>query len=311
MYNIRQFKPVLYLLLMVGLTGFSLAAMSPGLWVLGATGILLNAWLVGTGRFVPMPRMLANIVTLLATLYSAQQMLMQAGPAVIVIGQFLVLLHLVKLWEQRANRDYAQLLVLSLLLMVAAAINTASLLFGLLFVTYLFLSLYCCLLFHLKVETDTARAALALPDEGISPQRLREDQQYLSRSMRRLTAFVSGVAVATAVAVFLFFPRGSGANLLGPLQLRPSQALTGFSDEVGFQKIAQIQQNDQIMAYVYVWKNDEPVQGGTLLLRGTTLDRYTGAAADSRRGRWQWVRSRSRWGIPNSVGAGEAYPLVV
>jgi len=36
-----------------------------------------------------------------------------------------------------------------------------------------------------------------------------------------------------AVGVFLFFPRGSGGNLLGPLQLRPSQALTGFSDDAG------------------------------------------------------------------------------
>ena len=80
---------------------------------------------------------------------------------ILLIGHFLVLLQLVKLYEQRANRDYAQLIVLSLLLMVAAAINTASLLFGLMFIAYLFLSLYCCLLFHLKVETDTARAALA------------------------------------------------------------------------------------------------------------------------------------------------------
>jgi protein-glutamine gamma-glutamyltransferase len=310
MYNIRQFKPVLYLLLMVGITGFSLAAASPGLWVVGATGVMLNAWLVFTGRFTPMPRMLANAVTLAATLYCARQMLTNSGPAVIVIGQFLVLLHLVKLWEQRANRDYAQLLILSLLLMVAAAINTASLVFGVLFVTYLFLSLYCCLLFHLKVDTDVARAALELPEQdGLSPQRLRQDQRYLSRSMRRLTAFVSVVAVLMAVAVFLFFPRGSGANLLGPLQFRPSQPLTGFSDEVGFQKIAQIQQNDQIMAYVKVWKNDEPVEGGTLLLRGTTLDRYTGRD-DPRRARWQWVRSRPRWGPPHSSAPGEVREFV-
>src|SRR5206468_6290727 len=137
MYNIRQFKPVLYLLLLLGMTGFALAAQAPGLWALGAAGVLLNAWLVGTGRFAPMPRLLANTVTLGATLYCARQMLTNIGPPVIVIGQFLVLLHLVKLWEQRANRDYAQLLVLSLLLMVAAAINTASLVFGVLFVAYL------------------------------------------------------------------------------------------------------------------------------------------------------------------------------
>src|SRR3954447_24644823 len=182
MYNIRQFKPVLYLLLMVGLSGFSLAAISPGLWVLGATGILLNAWLVMTGRFAPMPRMLANAVTLAATLFSARQMLTNTGPPVIVIGQFLVLLHLVKLWEQRANRDYAQLLVLSLLLMVAAAINTASLTFGIVLAAYLFLSLYCCLLFHLKVDTDAAKAAMPLPEEKIPPARLRQDQRHLSRS---------------------------------------------------------------------------------------------------------------------------------
>src|SRR5438105_1499124 len=58
------------------------------------------------------------------------------------------------------------------------------------------------------------------------------------------------------------------------------------------------------MAYVKVWKNDEPVEGGTLLLRGTTLDRYTGAD-DSRRGRWQWVRSRTRAGQSHSVAPNE------
>lgn len=314
MYNIHQFKPVLYVLLMLGLTGFALAAQSPGLWVLGAAGILLNAWLVGTGRFVPMPRMLANVVTLAATLYSARSMLTSGGAAVMVIGQFLVLLHLVKLWEQRANRDFAQLLVLSLLLMVAAAINTASLMFGILFVSYLFLSLYCCLLFHLKVETDAARTALALPEERVGPERLRLDQRYLSQSMRRLTGFVSLVAIVLAVAVFLFFPRGSGANMLSPFQFRPAQALTGFSDQVDFQKVAQIQQNAEIMAYVRVWKNDQPVAGGqTLLLRGTALAHYTGDD-DSRGGRWQWVRRGERWRRAPSgvslVAAGETLEVV-
>jgi hypothetical protein len=311
MYKIRQFKPILYILLLVGVTGFALAAQSAGLWVLGATGIFLNAWLVYTGRFVPMPRLLANIVTLASTLYCARQMLISGAAAVMVIGQFLVLLHLVKLWEQRANRDFAQLLILSLLLMVAAAINTASLVFGVLFVSYLFLSLYCCLLFHLKVETDSARAALALPEEQVSPERLQQDQRYLSRSMRRLTAFVAGVSILLAVGVFLFFPRGSGANMLSPLQFHPAQALTGFSDQVDFQKVAQITQNTEVMAYVRVWKNDEPVAGGqTLLLRGTTLEHYTGDD-DSIGGRWQWTRrfGRGRDGI-NLVGAGEIYDVV-
>src|SRR5438874_10591958 len=118
MYDIRQFKPALYILLTLGMCGFALAMQSPGLWVLGCGGILLNGVLVMTGRFKPMPRLVANIVTLGSLLYIARQLFASATTPVLVIGQFLVLLQLVKLWEQRANRDYAQLLVLSLLLMV-------------------------------------------------------------------------------------------------------------------------------------------------------------------------------------------------
>src|SRR5580765_7549314 len=133
MYDIRQFKPSLYLLLVMGMSGFALAAQSPGIWILSVAGILLNAWLVKTDRFRPLPRLVANLITVVALLW-AFQALRRGGPAaIIVIGQFLVLLQLVKMFEQRGNRDFAQLLVLSLLLMVAAAINTASLAFGLLF----------------------------------------------------------------------------------------------------------------------------------------------------------------------------------
>src|SRR5436190_5663571 len=244
MYDIRQFKPALYFLLLLGMTGFALAAEWPGLWVLSVGGILLNAWLVKTNRFTPMPRFLASLCTLIAFIYIAAVVLHSATTPILIIGQFLVLLQLVKLYEQRANRDYAQLIILSLLLMVAAAINTASLLFGLMFIMYLFLSLYVCLLFHLKVESEDARRAIALPEIEPNPATLRQDQRYLSSSMRRLTGLISLVAVAMAINVFLFFPRGSGANLLGPLQFKPKNALTGFSENVNFEQVARISQNN-------------------------------------------------------------------
>jgi Ca2+/Na+ antiporter len=290
MYDIRQFKPVLYVLLLLGFTGFALAGQSPGLWVLSVGALALNAWLIRRGRFKPMPRLLSNLITIVALLYVIRDVFTSTTTPVMVIGQFLVLLQVVKLWEQRANRDYAQLLVLSLLLMVAASINTASLLFGVLLVTYLFLSLYCCLLFHLKVETDTAKAAMAVPEHKVSPAMLRQDQRHLTRSMRRLTGLVSAVAIVFAVAVFLLFPRGTGAGLLGPMQFRPSQTLVGFSNEVGFENIARIQQNNEKVADVKVSRNGRPSGWtGPLLLRGMTLYNYTGGHGV---GRWRWSRSK-------------------
>ena len=173
--------------------------------------------------------------------------------------------------------------------MVAAAINTASLLFGLLFISYLFLSLYCCLLFHLKVETDYAREAIGLDPDNANPSTLRQDQRYLTRSMRRLTIFASVIAIAMAVTVFLAFPRNTGAGLFGQMQFQATQTLTGFNDRVSFQQVARITQNHDVVAHVRVWKNDQPVSGTEpLLLRGNTLSVYNSDARSG--GAWQWSR---------------------
>ena len=165
MYDVRQFRPVLYLLLILGFSGFALAAQSPGLWA----SFPSRRWRV---QLVAHPARLVPAVAAhhgqsrhagRALLYIVSQRALGLAP-ILIIGQFLVLLQLVKLYEQRANRDYAQLLVLSLLLVVAASINTASLLFGVMLIAYLFLSLYCCLLFHLKIESDHAKAAIAIAE---------------------------------------------------------------------------------------------------------------------------------------------------
>ncbi len=310
MYDIRQFKPALYLLVMLGITGFALAAEQPVLWLLTLGAIAINAWMVHSDRFRPMPRFVANVVTVIAFFYVALQVRALGPKAVLVIGQFLVLLQLVKLYEQRANRDYAQLLILSLLLMVAASISTASLAFGVLMMVYLLLSLYCCLLFHLKVESDYARSAIAMPDEELNPATLTRDQNKLSTSMRRLTGFASVISLACAVAIFLFFPRDTGAGLLGPLQFRSSETLTGFSEQVGFEQIARISQSDDLVAHVRLKHNGEPVVGPrVIMLRGVTLDVYYGDGNQGG-GAWQWGRAQRSWADSPVEGRPNSWQLV-
>jgi transglutaminase-like putative cysteine protease len=285
MYEIRQFRPALYTLIILGITEFALATQSVGIWALACAAVLLNGWLVKSGYFRPLPRLAANGITLLLFVLAALQVRAEGlSRAVLVAGQFLVFLQLVKLFEQRANRDYAQLLVLSLLLVVAASISTASLAFGVVLIGYLFLSLYCCLLFHLKVETDQAKELIEVPDTTKDRKGLAHP--LLSRSMRRLTWAISMFSLAVAVGVFLFFPRSTGASLLSALQFQNSQTLTGFSDEVNFQTVAKITQSDEVVAHVAVTKNGKPfISQAPLLLRGTTLDSYSGGSSG-----WAWSR---------------------
>ena len=289
MYDIRQFKPVIYLLVFLGISGFAIAAEEPALWVFSASVVVINGWLVWRNKFIPMPRWFANGITLLAFIYVAMNVRRMTGAPILLFGQGLVLLQIIKLFEQRANRDYAQLLVLSWLLMVAAAISTASLGFAIIFFAHMVLLLYGCLLYHLKVETDRARAAQTLPDEKINAATLRQDQRYLPRSMRRLTGLVSVVSLVCAVVVFLFAPRGMGSGMFGRLQLRQPEVLQGFSDEVQFNQVAKITVNTTPVATVRVEHKGKLVEMGSLRLRGATFNRYSQGKNDE----WHWMRYAS------------------
>lgn len=295
MYDIRQFKPALYLLLFLGMSAFALAIETPGLWLLAVSVLGLHGWLVKTGRFRPFPRLIANLITLVALVYTFEALRSAAPPPIITIGQFLVFLQLVKLFELRANRDYAQLLILSLLLMAAGAISTPSLAFGVLLIIYLFVSLYVCLLFHLKVENEHALKAQTLPREKLNEVTLKQDQRYLPRSMRRLAGLVAVAGIGMAVFVFLFCPRGFGAGMFGQLQFQ-KPALTGFSQDVSLGDINRISQNNEIVAQVQVWKNEKPVEGTEpLLLRGRTFSRY-----DPRQRNWERTPAENDDGIDAS-----------
>ncbi len=291
MYDIKQFRPTLYVLLMLGYLGYAVAANTPALWLLATLATGINIWLVERGSFKPLPRLVANVVTLLFAVYLVMRVRQIQGPPILAIGEFLIFLQLIKLYEQRGNRDLAQLLVLNLLLMVAAAISTGSLLFGVMFVVYLFLSLYCCLLFHLKTETDHAKRVMGVDERKINPMTLKQDQRFLSRSMRRLTGFVSIISVMMAIAVFLFFPRGTGAGIIGNIAWKPSQSLTGFSDQVSFQDVARITQNEAEVAKVEITRNGEPYggTGQTIYLRGSAPDTYV--SDPNNVDRWKWIRS--------------------
>jgi hypothetical protein len=132
MYDIRQFRPTLYMLLLLVFTGYAVAAQAPGIWVLAVGATVLHMYLYKHDLFRPLPRLVANALTLLFAAWLVMRVRTVSGPPILAICEFLVFLQLIKLYEERGNRDLAQLLVLSLLLMVAAAISTGTLVFALL-----------------------------------------------------------------------------------------------------------------------------------------------------------------------------------
>ena len=286
--GVRQFRPALLALVTLGATGFCLATGNAALWVLVVAAIAANARLRRDGAW-GLPRWGANALTLVAGGWAVWRV---AGGALPVepIGLFLVVLQVVKLYEQRAataDRDAGQLIVLSLLTVVAAAMTQGgtALWFGGLLVAWALLAVHTALLYQLKGESDAARRAAGDAGPG------RRAAPAFARAARRLSGAVAVGAMACALGVFVAFPRGAGSEFLGEARMAPGEAVTGFDGRVGFQQIARIRQDDTPQAYVAVERGGRAVTGETLYLRGATLDYYDSDPDGG--GRWTWRRSRA------------------
>ena len=129
--DIRQFKPALYVLLLLGISGFCVSAQTPGIWVVGCFFILLHAWLARRGRFRPMPRIVSNIVILGVVIFVGADALLGAqsvGADHRGVSGSRATDQAVGAARQSRLRHHPG--AGGLLLMVAAAISTASLWFG-------------------------------------------------------------------------------------------------------------------------------------------------------------------------------------
>ena len=309
MYNIRQFRPIFYAVLMLSVAGYGIALESMPHLVVGLILISLNAWVTRAGGFFAIPRWLASSVALLSGLWGVAGVVQGTQTPMVAVSMWLYFLLLVIIWSHHDNRAFAQAFAMSMVLMVVGAINTASLLFGLVFMAYLLLSLYWSLLFHLKVESDHAIRVYHLSKEHIDIATSGSDASF-TRSIRRLTLLVSVVSISLGVLVFLFFPRYETPSLLARMGTQRQAPLTGFSERVSLDQVARITQNHDIIAYVGVSENGVALRSEDLYLRGMTLDVYTGG--ERRAGaNWQWMRSDRLWesGFNHRVGPGTVEAL--
>src|SRR5690606_10371728 len=115
------------------------------------------------------------------------------------------------LYANKSNRDYGQLLVLSLLQMVGASVLSVSIVYGVLLLAYCVLTLFTVLVFHLKTTSDMVldqnQAAAPL---GTRVPRSKVVNSRGHRWQFRLTAAsVGAVCGGVAVLVFVLFPRTS------------------------------------------------------------------------------------------------------
>jgi transglutaminase-like putative cysteine protease len=213
----RRFRALVFVQVLLGVVAFGLVRQSVAL-LMGLGAVAALSWYVTEG---PRARYLPGWVIHLGVLAAAGWLGFAAVtgrmPMLVAVAYFVLAVQLLLLFGRKQTREYAQLLVLSAMLMIAAGAIGRSLLFGLLIVGYGAVAFMTLLLFQLKLTHDQ----VLLATEGAAPRgRSREARVGpvaglgVARDFRRMALGVGLLSVAIGAGIFAFLPRiGLGASL--------------------------------------------------------------------------------------------------
>ena len=194
------------------------------------------------------------------------------------LGNYLILIQLCKLFERKRNRDYLQMLTLSILLVVAATLYCSQLWFALLLVVYTTVACYTGMAFTLKRDLDAAASAKLLTEMSpLAPHRVAWNaiRRWPGRALLRCTTMTLAAIVSTGVLLFLVAPRTNTPSARDPMRLGGASQ-SGYSGTVRLGRRVKVSLSDRVVMTVQLLADSsgKPPAGGGVYFRGNTYNRY-------------------------------------
>ena len=287
---LRGFPAMALSVVLLSIVGFFVSQESIGL-LLVCGALAAMSWYITEGpRGRSLPRWTSNVLVLAVTINVFVDFFQHREDVLGVLGRFVVWLTLIKLYERKVSRDYAQLLSLSMLLMLIGAIRPGSLVFAAVLFVYAALGLYVLLLFQLYASYERAKEARlsSIPSEYRLTPSVRP---IIGRGTAlQFRALGSGIGIAGLVLssfVFVIFPRGMGECLVRGLHVAQNLRVSGFVDEVNLTTGTRITDSRKAVLNLRLFDKDgRPVRFDQIRLRGAVLDAYESGG--------RWVSSPGR-----------------
>jgi protein-glutamine gamma-glutamyltransferase len=186
------------------------------------------------------PKIVLNLIVLSAACYLWYEVVSDEARQALIVSliHFIFVLTLCKLMEHKAPRDIAQIIVLSLLMVVANAMYSSSgMFYSLLLAIYFTLLFYVTMLLNVRLECTRAVRSSARPIDSPDRGGLLPFHRDLRNAVRHCFLLI----VPLAVLVFLAMPRTRNPTLgtwrVGNLQ-------TGFTDVLETRDYGELARSD-------------------------------------------------------------------
>ena len=224
---------------LLSIAAFCIATDNPGLLLIAGT-VGVAAWYLTRGpRGRALPRLWLNVGAALALLWMGWEVSNHRVNLLVAMGHFTLLLQLLLLYARKSAREYAQLLVISVVQLIGASVLSVSMSYAVLLLAYCTVGMATLLLFHLRTveERVAAEHAAAGGVAGSSPRpRFNHTAgRGAKRALRQTGLSALAVTAAVTLVVFVALPRSGGARANAAFDAaRPAGTTrsTGFSPEV-------------------------------------------------------------------------------
>jgi transglutaminase-like putative cysteine protease len=220
-------------------------------YLLAATlAVALNAYAAQKGKEVFVQRVFVNAGVLVATgILILEVVGRDRDMLLIALGHYFILILVCKLFEHKTNRDYVQMLALSMLLTVVPAIMCEKLWFAALLLTYVAIACYTAMVFTIKRGLDKAAHAVlagekASPGPGVIAW--NTIHHWPGRSLWQWMGAIMFMIAAGAALTFIAFPRV--ATSAGAYQHNTS--VSGFSESVQLGEKREIYLSKEVLMQV-------------------------------------------------------------
>lgn len=269
-------------LVFLTIASYSYASKSPSILLLGIVGAISSWLLVGSRDGKPIPRIIINVSVFILVVWLFKNYNGLNETVLELMADFLACLIILKLFDYQRIRDWVQMVMLSLFLMMCGSILSTSLLFGTLFVIYIIWSMIVLMQIQIFHAASLLESANTLPrnetvhtksHQPISPLLItRKSRRYFAV----IVVFSFLTASTMASVVFFLAPRHADNPNATEWQSIIGQPTTGFSQQVKLGGDSSIQEDTTPVLNVKVMRNGIEVGdiGKTFHLRGMVLDTY-------------------------------------
>ncbi len=254
------------------------------LGLLVALGI--NGWAMLRRREVFVQRWLVNIGVLVATAVLVFDVFFTDRLLILALGRYVMLVLICKLLEKKGNRDYTQMVLLSLMLMITASVINDGPWLLMVAVFWMFLGSYTAMVLVLKTGLDrVAKEKLSSESAPLDARKIARNtaRGWPGRALLGRTIGAVTVLLLAGVGMFIVAPRleiGTG-DLFDSQALREDpDSITGFSSEILLGRKQRIYESDVVVGRMRM-ENRHGASPGleATYLRGMVFDSFSN-------GRW-------------------------